>query len=130
MLTKLFHKKNRSSECGIFLMEILVVICLLGLFGMAITKSNIVSLKMRKRAQIFSQANQLALDQLEAYAGMSISQIPANDVVNRTIGNTEYEILSTLTSSSDGSSTVWVDVSALSTVHPVSVSLNLVLYDN
>ncbi|MCB0337124.1 MAG: type II secretion system protein [Bdellovibrionales bacterium] len=121
---------TKNKEAGIFLIELLVVIGMLGVFGLALTKSSIVSLRMRKTAQLVSQANQIALDTLEEFAAKDSDSLAdgESNSSSKTVNGMEYEVQTLIDGKSDGSKVIYVDVTALTDKYSASVSLDLVVY--
>lgn len=95
-----------------FLIEILVVITLFAVFGLAVAKSHIVSSKTALRALHNSMAMQLAIDELESYASVDPTTISASDSYADTLARDDvtFSRTVTFTVNSDGSRTIRVRI--------------------
>lgn len=116
--------RRGSSERGFLMIELMLVIVLLALFGLSLLRANIMTLTSRGTAELQSLAAQLAAEAVEEYAGIDPINLDnaddRDDVVVRR--NHRFARSINVTVNSDQSRTVSVDITSLNPRFRASVN--------
>ncbi|MCB0333339.1 MAG: prepilin-type N-terminal cleavage/methylation domain-containing protein [Bdellovibrionales bacterium] len=126
-------RRSRITLCneqGFSIAEILCAMTLFAIFALGLAKTTILSMQMRHKSAYDSIASQLAVEKMEEFAGTDPSSLSDGDSWDESVsrGNMSFNRNSSVSVHSDGSRTVYVDVTAESSVSGSTVSLMNTFY--
>ncbi|RME58023.1 MAG: hypothetical protein D6780_07480 [Candidatus Dadabacteria bacterium] len=116
----------KGNEKGFLLFELLVVIVLIGILGLALSHAAIVIYKMRLKAVNDSYATQIALEKIEEIAAVDPLTLNDGDSWEETVerDGRQFQRIATISVNDDSSRTITVSVSPLNSTIGGTITMN------
>lgn len=115
---------GRDRDQGFMMIELMLVIVLLALFGLTLLRANMMTLQSRGTAELQSLAAQIGAESMEEYAGIDPINLDNADDRDDTVTRKNHQFARSInvTVNSDQSRTVSVDITSLNPRFRASVN--------